>query len=489
MKKIFTKLTLFALALVGGTQMAMAASYELSVATKKVEWKNSENTSYQTLTGTEDADEKLTFNSENPLYLKFSFGESITSDDFVSSAVLLWDLFQKGNLVEITISCDGNELKLDNKGEGFAGTGDRKGSQEKKYELTTSVTNLLQEYLSTHGQMSEIEFKFTSNNSTYDSRIGVDVEYPLLEVNCGKVTKVDYYVSLVDATTGKVIGEKTNIGEGPVGTTVYLAEVPDYTNYMKSFYDEKDGSIQYVYNEELTGAKGKTNIQLTDGGSNTFVLYFTRSVVAFTVNDFKKYPNSTYCNFDKDLDFSKSPLLNAYILTTIEGNPNYVRMQAIDQVPAGVAVYLEYIGDDADESGSESPINIPLVDNYTGLSAQKINQTNILRAYKENMKLSDLEKNGVPYVLASDGFRKAIATSETSVLKSGRACIFLKETVAAQAGTRLTLIADDEATAVAEVEAQATSAENVIYNMQGVRVQSATAPGLYIINGKKVLVK
>jgi len=43
--------------------------------------------------------------------------------------------------------------------------------------------------------------------------------------------------------------------------------------------------------------------------------------------------------------------------------------------------------------------------------------------------------------------------------------------------------------AVTEIETAGDNADRVIYNLQGIRVNEITSPGLYIINGKKVLVK
>ena len=40
-----------------------------------------------------------------------------------------------------------------------------------------------------------------------------------------------------------------------------------------------------------------------------------------------------------------------------------------------------------------------------------------------------------------------------------------------------------------EVVEAADADNDVIYNMQGVRVARPTAPGIYIVNGKKVVVK
>lgn len=52
----------------------------------------------------------------------------------------------------------------------------------------------------------------------------------------------------------------------------------------------------------------------------------------------------------------------------------------------------------------------------------------------------------------------------------------------------LTLIFDDGTTAVSEVETLPTTDGDAVYTVNGVRVEHPTAKGIYIQNGKKVMI-
>lgn len=472
MKKIFTKLTLFALALVGGTQMTMAEDLVLTSEYNKVTWSTTGiEGSYTSISN----EAKLEYNRTKTVYLRFSDVE-LPEGYIVNKANLYWILSQTGNEVVTTISSEG--IDVDTKA--YSGSDEDFGDTPVNYNVTSLVTVAFKKNAQT--SKGYIEFKFVSNSSELSAIIiNVSKNLPRLRVECIPQITVEYNVNFLNEK-GELIYKDTR--EGLDGEKV-VATNSDLTKYV--YNDAR--TEEYIYSAALTEKNaGKTSMTLKDGADNSLNIYCElNSIIAFKEENFYKYPNSTYCNFKYDLDYSKAPLLNAYILTKIENQPNYLKMTKIEQVPMGVPVYLEYLGTDIDESGESTTINIPVVNGGLIATADDYKNLNVLKAYNEDKSLEYLNdlKEGVVYVLADNGFCRATGNGN---LKSGRACIFLKEEVAAQA-TRLTLIADDEATAVAEVEAQVTSAENVIYNMQGVRVQNATAPGLYIINGKKVLVK
>jgi hypothetical protein len=48
---------------------------------------------------------------------------------------------------------------------------------------------------------------------------------------------------------------------------------------------------------------------------------------------------------------------------------------------------------------------------------------------------------------------------------------------------------DDETTGLGRIENSESSIENAVYNLQGQRINSSLRKGLYIKNGKKVIVK
>lgn len=478
MKKIFTKLSLFALALLGGTQVAVAEEHQAgssSVGTLK--W-STDNNNYQNVVVTGDDATLLTYTQSRPLYLEFTFDKQISKSEIVKSAVLDFDLSQTGSNVETYIAL-GNEMVVTEEY-----SGGRPVTTPKEHPVTVDVTELLKKYVqNSETDITKVVFEFTSSSDAI-SKILLNNGLPYLYVDCDVNNPVSYSVKMVDEN-GKEIGFKSNIGEGNVGNIVDLTKDTKFATYTKSFYSS-DRANQYVYN--ATGTYSKTSMKLVaieEGkeNPNVFVLCFTTNAVAFNLK-LNKYPYSTYVNSEYDLNFSNNPLLEAYVVTVHPSNAEWLSMKKVEQVPAGVPVMLKYLGNDASDEATTSAtatVTVDIVDN-ANMSSSLVS-ANLLKVFTEDKSASALWEMGTPYVLSAGGFAK-VASSADGVLAAGKACVILPN---AQT-SRFTLVEEDEATAVAEAEAQ-TAVENVIYNMQGVRVQSATAPGLYIINGKKVLVK
>lgn len=75
----------------------------------------------------------------------------------------------------------------------------------------------------------------------------------------------------------------------------------------------------------------------------------------------------------------------------------------------------------------------------------------------------------------SDGTRAEFCITDVKKTDTGMSFRFWPETIADSA--------------VGEIEADDTPAEDIIYTIQGIRIPRISAPGLYIVNGKKVIVK
>lgn len=88
------------------------------------------------------------------------------------------------------------------------------------------------------------------------------------------------------------------------------------------------------------------------------------------------------------------------------------------------------------------------------------------------------------YILIDDNTFQKVGAEATDVLAKGKA--YLKVAAAEAQARQIFISAPTAVNAVAE---KAEQAENVIYNMQGMRVKNADASGLYIVNGKKYIKK
>lgn len=94
------------------------------------------------------------------------------------------------------------------------------------------------------------------------------------------------------------------------------------------------------------------------------------------------------------------------------------------------------------------------------------------------------------YILQSDGNGGVVfnmATEAGAYMPSGRA--YLSTTYQAPAnGARLSVVFDDDATAIENVNVS-KNLNGEVYNLNGQRVDNPTKGGLYIVNGKKVVIK
>lgn len=88
------------------------------------------------------------------------------------------------------------------------------------------------------------------------------------------------------------------------------------------------------------------------------------------------------------------------------------------------------------------------------------------------------------YILVDDNTFQKVGAGASDVLAKGKA--YLKVDAAEAQARQIFISAPTAVNAVAE---KAEQTENVIYNMQGMRVKNADASGLYIVNGKKYIKK
>ena len=167
------------------------------------------------------------------------------------------------------------------------------------------------------------------------------------------------------------------------------------------------------------------------------------------------------------LDFSSlSSELKAYTATVSE---NTVTLTEVDDIPANTGVVLK---------GDVKTHNIPVAASSSTAKGDLIGNTSAATAYNAYDGY-DL------YMLALNGEGKAQFTKVTGgSIAAGKA--FLKLSSGADARELNVVFADDEPTAIETVKVE--KANNEYFNLAGQRVAQPTK-GLYIVNGKKVVVK
>ena len=179
----------------------------------------------------------------------------------------------------------------------------------------------------------------------------------------------------------------------------------------------------------------------------TFTILDRTATIAFN-------PGRTYMTFyDANETFLVPNNVTAYIVTSVSGNT--VTTKQVSYIPASTPVLLE------STSGTTNVKNAG--DSFAG---------NML-----SYAAAAVSTNGNQYVLYSDEFVKA-----TGTIPAGKVYLTFSSPV-----RRLTIDRNNSATAIEAIVEEAADGEQW-YDMQGRKINKPTKDGLYIKNGKKVVV-
>ena len=166
------------------------------------------------------------------------------------------------------------------------------------------------------------------------------------------------------------------------------------------------------------------------------------------------------------LDFASTEGLAAYYASDVDNDANTVALTPISLIPANTPIVLK--GDPSTTYRIKATVtstNPP-----TG---------NLLRgSATENTEL----EAGAAYILSGGKFcRNAAGT-----MPAGKA--YLPAVTLSSGARQLTIVIDGDATAIHSLDVDERPSRTGIYNLQGQRVKTP-GKGLYIINGKKVIIK
>ena len=168
------------------------------------------------------------------------------------------------------------------------------------------------------------------------------------------------------------------------------------------------------------------------------------------------------------LDFSAADGITAYIATGLNGSSDAVVLKSVDIVPAGVPIIVK-----TDTKGAT--VNVPV----TTADASDVSGNNLVAG--DGTTAWNGTAGYTYYYLASDQFHEA--TSGT--LQSGKA--YLK--VGGSGARQLSIVfGDDEVTGIADVRDEMGEVNDNFFDLSGRKVAQPTK-GLYIVNGKKVIIK
>ena len=191
-----------------------------------------------------------------------------------------------------------------------------------------------------------------------------------------------------------------------------------------------------------------------------------------TENSFSTKSGRNYATYvtNAKLDFANASGITAYIATGFNTDKDAIVLQSVDVVPANTPIIVKTSTQGATVVVDET------TDDATDVSSNALVAGDGTTAW-------DGTTGYTYYYLASDLFHEA--TSGT--LQSGKA--YLKVASGGGAARQLGFIfGDDEATSVNEVQGSKFNVQGDFYDLQGRRIAQPTK-GLYIVNGKKVIIK
>jgi len=221
-----------------------------------------------------------------------------------------------------------------------------------------------------------------------------------------------------------------------------------------------NGYIYYV-DQDVTGLTSDLTINLSVNESWLEVLSVEQTAYAVTI------PSSSYGTLAvaDGLDFSDVDGLTAYVVSSI--TPEYARLTAVNELPANTGMILK--------GTPSATYSIPVK------ADAAFDGTNYLQAA---VTATDIAANEA-YILQSGEFHLVTAAS---TIPAGKAYL-LAEDVPANAHALSFSFEDDETTGIKSMHnAEFIMHNNEVYNLNGQRIEKPTK-GLYIKNGKKVVIK
>ena len=283
---------------------------------------------------------------------------------------------------------------------------------------------------------------------------------------------VYYQMSIESQGRGKVSYGTTEVTNGQKtvdvkeGTDAVLTLTADNGYQVASVTVNGEDKTAYVVNGQLTISNMSANTTVT-------VSFGVAGEFAKVVIGSDRM--ATFCPL-ADADFSTLNL-KAYIGSGFNRQTGVLTLTRVKDVPAGEGLLLK---------GDPGTYFVPYSQSYSVYS-------NLLKGVTTETNLAATTGGYANYVLASGsngtGFYRV--PTEGTTLAAGRAYLSIPaETAASRSALRLAFDDEDEATGIS---ASLTNNEErivngAVYDLQGRRVEQPQ-PGLYIRNGKKVIIK
>ena len=212
--------------------------------------------------------------------------------------------------------------------------------------------------------------------------------------------------------------------------------------------------IKWIYTEKVSGNVGLGNIKLSNDANDVVSITVSTAGLATFASDSK-------------LDFKNVKNLEAYIANEKDGK---IVLKKVNKVPANTGVLLRALNSATDFI---VPVTEAAADNVTGNLFVRGNDAAVATS----------EGGNYNWILSKKGDVVGFYQANENIVAKNRA--YLQTSTAS---ARISLDFDDEdVTAISNVNRE-TITNNGYFNLAGQRVAQPTK-GLYIVNGKKVVIK
>ncbi len=273
---------------------------------------------------------------------------------------------------------------------------------------------------------------------------------------------IDVTAGTLKSESGAYIGVSSNSNG--------LKTADDATTYTNAFsIDEFGNAVIAAVFEGSTmtlrynKASNQARFRYYKSGQEAIQLYkyVNTNPTSVTVTAKKEY--TTFCS-TYDLDFSQVEGLEAYVVPSVSNTAAVINK--VNKVPAGTGLILK-------KTVSETEFTVPVATETDNIG------TNLMVGVTV---ATDMTEVANAYIL-SDGLFYACSGG---TLAAGKAYLVADEAWATSTAPSFSIVEGGEATGLSE-ELRVNSEESVYYDLSGRRVAQPTN-GVYIVNGKKVLV-
>ena len=267
-------------------------------------------------------------------------------------------------------------------------------------------------------------------------------------------------------------------GSGNVSVEISSSDLNDLSGYTLMYYLGTDNTTPTPYKDPISlNATTTVNAFIRYvNPANSSITYDSEPVsMEYLVSQkldtpaFEGSINFQTC-YLKDYSLAKPAGLKVYIITEISLTDNTLKAVSIDYIPKGVPVLLEKEG--------ETPEGGYVAATYTGEVGEFSN--NMLQYAEDDKDVTDTE-----FVLFNNEFVKA-----TGIIAAGHCYLSLD---GPHANTRGFSIDTSGNGTTGINHASLHDSREVMtkqwYDLQGRKIQKPTKAGLYIVNGKKVVIK